>query len=222
MDNIGEILGGLAALAWPLLLLFLIVRFSPSIREVIQSAKRRKFSIKVGENLLTVEEASEQQRLLINDLQEQLISMQKKFEQSGETVTESFTTSASSDIKVIAKILWVDDYPSNNASIVAHLSDWGVDVTTALSTKEGLRKFNSGHYDAVLSDMGRREDGQNNYRAGIDLVRQIREIDSEIPFFIFCSRRGKASSEEEALKTGANGVTSSGVQLLSWLSIVAN
>ena len=95
-----------------------------------------------------------------------------------------------------------------------------MDVTTALSTEEGLQKLNSGYYDAVLSDMGRRENGRNNHKAGVELVRQIREVDSKIPFFIFCSRRGKERAEEEALSAGADGVTTSGVQLLNWLSNV--
>lgn len=218
MDNIGDILSGLAALAWPALFLVLLLRFSPSISKVIQSAVRRKFTIKVGGNELTMEEVSEQQRLLINDIQEQLVSLQKHVEQTGGPAAQGGAAAMESTGEVVHKILWVDDYPGNNASIIAHLSDLGVDVTTALSTKEGLRKFSAGHYDAVLSDMGRREGGENNHRAGVDLARQIREIDSEIPFFIFCSRRGKARSEEEALRAGANGVTTSGVELLRWLS----
>lgn len=95
-----------------------------------------------------------------------------------------------------------------------------MEVTTALSTQEGLRRFSSGHYDAILSDMSRHENGQNNPKAGVALIRQIREVDSEIPFFIFCSRRGKARAEEEALSAGANGVTTSFVQLLNWLGKV--
>lgn len=222
MDNVGDILNGLAALAWPVLFVVLLLRFSASISEVIRSARRRKFSIKVGDNELTMEEASEQQRRLINDIQEQLVSLQKCVERAGEPAAESFGVVADPEAKTVDKILWVDDYPGNNANIMAHLSDLGVNVTTALSTEEGLRKFGAGHYDAVLSDMGRREGGQSNHGAGVDLARQIREMDSEVPFFIFCSRRGKARLEEKALGAGANGVTTSGVELLRWLSRVGN
>jgi len=220
MENIGEILDGIAALAWPFLILLLLVMFSGSIKEVIDSARRRKFSIKVGDNELTMEESTEQQRLLINDLQEQVISLKQRVEQTDETVLRSAAAPANVDDKLLKKILWVDDYPSNNANIIAHLSDLGVDVTTAKSTQEGMQRFGSGHYDAVLSDMGRFEDGRNNHKAGIDLAKQIREIDPDVPFYIFCSRRGKTRGEKEAREAGANGVTTSFIQLLNWLGQV--
>jgi hypothetical protein len=95
-----------------------------AIKDVIQSARRRKFSIKVGENELTVEEASEQQRILINDLQEQLHALKKTVDSTVSDEQKVRVKEATSP-RHISKILWVDDYPSNNASIIAHLSDLG-------------------------------------------------------------------------------------------------
>ncbi len=219
MENIGQVLDGLAALAWPLLVLILLVKFSKSIEGIIKSAGKRKFSIKVGDNELTMEEASEQQRLLINDLQEQVVTLQKRIESSHVFPEGAHKLSTEKDHVIsINRILWVDDYPSNNASIIAHLSDLGVDIVTSLSTKEGLRKFHSNKYDAIISDMSRREDGKSNPSAGVDLVSAIREIDKDVPVFIFCSRRGKERAEKNALNAGANSVTASGVQLLNMLS----
>jgi CheY-like chemotaxis protein len=66
--------------------------------------------------------------------------------------------------------------------------------------------------------MGRRENGENNYDAGVDLAKEIRQMDPNVPFFIFCSRRGKDRFEQDAIDAGANGVTASGFQLFNWLS----
>ena len=219
MDNIGQLLDGLASLAWPLLVLILLVKFSKSIEGIIKSAGKRKFSIKVGDNEVTMEEASEQQRLLINDLQEQVVTLQKRTETSSALPGDNHKLAPKPErVNSINRILWVDDYPSNNANIIAHLSDLGVDIVTALSTREGLRKFRPNRYDVIISDMSRQEDGKNNPSAGVDLSAAIREIDKDIPVFIFCSRHGKKRAEQDAINAGANIVTTSGVQLLNMLS----
>lgn len=219
MENIGEVLDGVAALFWPLLILILIVKFSKPIGDIIRSAVRRKFSIKVGNNEVTMEEASEQQRRMINDLQENVVGLQKRIESKNiSTEDDQELLPEKNNIISVERILWVDDYPSNNATIIAHMSELGVDVVAALSTKEGLRKFNSNKYNTIISDMSRREGGKNNPSAGVDLTAAIREIDKDIPIFIFCSRRGKERAGKDALKAGANGVMTSGVRLLNMLS----
>jgi CheY-like chemotaxis protein len=220
MDNISivnTILDKLAALAWPLLALYLAIRFSNPIQNIVLSAGKRKFSIKVGGTELTMDEITEQQGRSINDLQEQVVNLQRTVEELKAGKSKIRLSLLGKENTVIKNILWVDDYPSNNASFISHLSDLGVTVATALSTKEGLFKLSKFSFDAIISDMGRTEDGKSNPRAGIDLAVSVREIDKKIPFLIYCSSIGQARGEKDALKAGVNGVTSSGVQLLNML-----
>jgi PleD family two-component response regulator len=63
-------------------------------------------------------------------------------------------------------VLWADDYPENNALIVEQLQRNGVRVDLATSTRDGLAMLDRRRYGAVLSDMGRTEDGVNVRDAG--------------------------------------------------------
>jgi hypothetical protein len=47
-------------------------------------------------------------------------------------------------------------------------------VATAISTSESLSQFDTGNYNAVITDMGRREDGGYNKHASLDLIRAVR------------------------------------------------
>ncbi len=51
----------------------------------------------------------------------------------------------------------------------------GVRVETARTTAEGLALASGRDYGAVISDMGRREDGSYRTTAGLDLARATRQ-----------------------------------------------
>ena len=53
--------------------------------------------------------------------------------------------------------------------------------------------------------MGRLEDEKNNHDAGVDLVKEIRKLDQNVPYFIYCSRRPKIRFGDEAKRGNANG-----------------
>jgi hypothetical protein len=61
MENAANIIQAVASIAWPLIVLFVLIRFGNAIKSVLESAKGRKFSLKVAGNELTMEEISEQQ-----------------------------------------------------------------------------------------------------------------------------------------------------------------
>jgi hypothetical protein len=75
MDKIGTLLDGFSSLLWPIIVILVIYLFRDAVLTIVESAKSRKFTIKIGDNELTMEEVSKQQRLLINDLQEQVINI---------------------------------------------------------------------------------------------------------------------------------------------------
>src|SRR5262249_25165137 len=59
------------------------------------------------------------------------------------------------------------------------------------STAEGMRMFEDAdpHYDIVLSDIGRTEDGKYERKAGLDFLKEIRASQSDIPVLFFTTER---------------------------------
>lgn len=220
MNDMGNLMVGLSSIIWPLIIFYLIVKFSGPIKDVFSTARTRGFTIKVGGNELTFTEASRQQLSQINDLQEQIVRLAGEIEQlKGNNVPG--VAELKSSYNAPKRILWVDDYPSNNATIVAHLTNLGMKVETALTTKEGLERFHADQFDMVITDMGRNEEGSENPHAGIDLTKAIRSYDDSLPILIFCSRRAKHKYEESSKSVGANLITSSAVQLLTEISRIS-
>jgi CheY-like chemotaxis protein len=218
MTDVSKLLEGVAAVAWPAIIVLLILLFRPAISALIESAKSRKFTLKFGGQELSMEEANEQQRTLIADLQTQVLEIKKRIEASVLPLLPETTRSLVSTPARL--VLWVDDQPKNNSFFVQQLTDKGISVDLALSTSEGLRLFGKKAYGAVVSDMGRTEDGKYKPTAGIDLLRQIREDNEVVPFIIFCTSRGVAEHRQEAMSLGATGITSSGTEMSGILQAV--
>ena len=211
MESLSKLLSSLASLAWPAIFAVVIFKFAEPLKKLIESARGRKFTIKVAGNELTMEEASEQQRLIVSDIQSKLAELEKRLITSPQVLL----TSDQVPIHNSKRVLWVDDRPKNNSFYVATLEDKGIKVDIALSTEEGIEKFKSLSYDIVISDMGRPE----GEMAGIDLARKIRTLNKDVPLFIFCSKWAAQNLREEALQAGINEITSSGTTLLSRLPI---
>ena len=212
METFAKLISAVSSLAWPLMCVYLIYKFYEPISKLIQSAQGRSFTIKVAGQELTMDEASEQQRQIIGDLQNKISEIEKAM--SGEV---PLRTDAAKWVKERPgkRILWVDDRPKNNSYIAAFLEDHGAIVDLALTTSEGLHKFQHSKYDIVISDMGRPE----SERAGIDLVREIRATGSQVPFYIFCGGWAAQNLRTESLDAGATDITSSGTTLLSILPL---
>ena len=104
-------------------------------------------------------------------------------------------------------ILWVDDFPENNASIAEALRSLDIRVDTARSTEEALSRLENQQYGLIISDLGRREAGGENQMAGLDLINAVRQIGLSVPIFIYAGHRGMLH-EGELREAGANLVTS--------------
>jgi hypothetical protein len=57
MTELKNILEGVAALLWPLIVIAIFYQFRPLLSPIIESAKTRKFTLKIGGQELTMEEA---------------------------------------------------------------------------------------------------------------------------------------------------------------------
>jgi CheY-like chemotaxis protein len=218
MSQLAEILKAIGALAWPVILAVVLWKFYGPLKSVIESARGRRFTVKVAGNELTVEEANEQQRHLLSDLQTKLAGLEKRIETT--LVPGGLALIGPKDVqpsatRPVRSILWVDDNPKNNSYIISTLTDLRVAVTTALSTREALRLFEPGRFARIVTDMGRPEGD----KAGIDLVKLIRTQDPNIPIIIYCGGWAAANLKEEALKAGASGITSSATTLLRLLNV---
>lgn len=221
MADFGKILEGIATLLWPIitiiLIVILIVLFRPAIAAIIESAKSRKFTLKIGGQELTMDEVSKQQRDVITDIQVQISELRHKIEGDAQLTTTLSEPSSGRRLGRSMAILWVDDNPKNNSYYVQQLSDMNLKVDLALSTSEGLRRFNEGQYTLVISDMGRQEKGSFNYTAGLDLLKEIRASNPDISFIIFTTSSAVREHASQAKELGVTLITSSGTAIMGIL-----
>ena len=214
MDTVATILDALSKLAWPILVAVILWKMYPSIRGIIDS---RGFSVKVGEMEVTVQEASDQLRTQVEDLQEKVSALRLQVE--GQQATKELTLAArprAPEVPTpIKRVLWVDDNPENNAFEIAKLRDDGLQVVQATSTDEAMGILLSGRLevDAIISDMGRRERGKNRTEAGLTLIQEVRGANIRVPVFIYASTRAVARYREQIREAGGTGATASPIEL---------
>lgn len=212
-----EILQGIATLLWPIiaiiLIVILIVLFRPAITAIIESAKSRKFTLKIGGQELTMEEANKQQRAMITDLQTQVLEL-KGGTKAAQTLTEPFQAER---LAQRIAILWVDDNPKNNSYYVQQLKDMELTYDLELSTSGGLKRFDNTKYTLVISDMGRQEKNLFNHTAGLDLLKEIRANNPDIPFIIFTTSNTVNKYALKAKELGATLITSSWTEIIGIL-----
>jgi hypothetical protein len=97
MDPIQKLIQAIATLLWPVIVIILVLRFRPAITAIVESAKSRKFTLKIGGQELTMEEANQAQQKLIADLQGQVSDIQKKIDSA--TPANPFTYSTNPDVR---------------------------------------------------------------------------------------------------------------------------
>ncbi len=114
------------------------------------------------------------------------------------------------------RILWVDDYPTNNQSVVNLFQDKGIQFDIALTTRQGLAFFKKKLYDLVITDMGRGDERD----AGLSLLKELQSLDCEVPIIVYSSRRAIERYGEEALQLGAYKVTNEVGNIISVISDV--
>ncbi len=95
------------------------------------------------------------------------------------------------------RILVVDDEADIRESLEYLLVQEGYVVETAPNAPGGLRKLDAGRYDLVLLDL------MMPARAGLDVLRDVRQKDRETPIFVITAY-GSVPVAVEALKAGAN------------------
>ena len=93
-------------------------------------------------------------------------------------------------------ILIIEDDPDGRRSLQDVIEDMGCCVEAAGGGEEGLRQFEAGQFDAVVTDLVMPDID------GMEVLARIREADSRIPVIIITAY-GTVSSAVDALKNGA-------------------
>ncbi|MFD5537399.1 response regulator [Streptomyces sp. NPDC127079] len=200
MKDATELIRALTGLAWPVFAAWVVWKLLPEIRDIVS---KRGFSLKVGNNELTVQQFTDQVVETTAELQRQVAARTEQAPQSQH---------------VLRRILWVDDTPANNAYQAGQLQAMGVEVVQAESTDEGLRALRraSRPFDAVITDMGRAEAGGFDPDAGLTLIRRIREAGATMPVFVY-GGSGATARRDQVAAAGGDGVTQTPSELFALL-----
>ncbi|MCJ1677633.1 response regulator [Streptomyces sp. APSN-46.1] len=206
MQDTADLIDALTALAWPLIAGLALWRLLPVIEGIIKS---RGFTVKVGAAELTVQEISDKLLRTTTDIQGKLASVS--------TSSPSTSDLESLPVPLLRRILWVDDNPSNNAYEAAQLEALGVEVVQVTSTREALTALSAPTppFDAVLSDMGRDEDGTFHQDAGLKLAKALRARGDSVPVFIYST--ATQTWKPDILTSGANGLATTSTALFELL-----
>ncbi len=216
MEYLSEILKAIASLLWPVIVIVILLAFRKPVEGLIDTARQRKFAVKVGEVELSMEEYNKQQSDLIKDLQNQVAALQKlhDLQQPSEEVAY---VRESAPRPQAHSLLWVDNHPRNNAVMMESLREAGISVTTALDTQEALGKLRTLTFDKIVTDMDHPNNGNSNATAGIELVKSVRVMNKDIPIYIYTSAEKAEKMFLEAQEAGANQITGSPTILMALL-----
>ncbi|KAJ3111323.1 hypothetical protein HK100_002725 [Physocladia obscura] len=94
-------------------------------------------------------------------------------------------------------LLWVDDHPENNVSLVNMARSVGIKVQQARSTQEALEFLDRNNWQAwdfkVITDMHRIENGNEVKDAGIKFIKELQYRKPPFPVLLYCSWMGNIS-----------------------------
>lgn len=97
-------------------------------------------------------------------------------------------------------ILWVDDNIRHNLFEMKYVERLGASVVTASTTEEALHALDTNRFDLVISDMHRVENGVEEPRAGLALLRKVR---SRVPLIVYTANASLLRENPEISEYGA-------------------
>lgn len=198
----------IVGIAWPITLIIIAVLFRKLIYQLFN---RETLTLKVAGMELSVKEATVQTGKGVSDLQERLAILEANF-----SVSESTKSETNHENNSQLSVLWVDDFPSNNAFIIERLENEGARIRKELSTDSGIGALSNDKFDLIISDLGRVENGRDNAFAGLDFARALRAAGNETPLLIFAGQRG-IQHREKLLSAGVNQVTNSPIDVFKFV-----
>lgn len=195
----------LATLVWPLLVLFVLLRFGTSLREFFASLG--EFTLKGAGFEASAKRKQTEATAALAAAAASRPDPGTPEESALEARAAVEVVAAAANPRVIrnagrSTVLWVDDRPSNNVHEREALEAFGISFVLSTSTEDALEKLKQRTFDAIISDMGRPPDPQ----AGYTLLDSIRAHGDKTPFIIYASSRSPGH-QAEAKRRGAIGCT---------------
>lgn len=207
INAITELLG---VIIWPLLLIFILFRFHPALKEFFNGVA--ELSFKGGGFEATAKREQVEAAVALS-----AAALSKPDQPKANTKEITDLVSNVVDEKLIkrtknAKALWVDDRPNNNIYERQSLEAVGISFVLATSTEEALDKISQQSFDVIISDMGRPPD----MRAGYTLLNKLRTVNNQVPFVIYAGSNA-VEHKREALRKGAIGSTNRATELFGYV-----
>jgi CheY-like chemotaxis protein len=172
-------------------------QFKQSVERIVQE-RVSQFDNYLSELRVYVDDKVKGINRVLIDLSQQTQSVQTKEDQQGFGGLEG------------RMVLWVDDHPENNEYQRKILEDVGVRFRLALSTDEAVEQYRKTKFDLIITDMGR----ASNEKAGLDLLQDLKRLESRTPVIVFASHRALVNHGREALDLGAVSITTGTPTLL--------
>ena len=205
-------------LTWPSILLFVLIRFAPSLREVFSSLG--EFSLKGAgfEASVKRKQTEAAAALAVATTSKPEAGATPETTAKEARAVASFVVESATP-RVLrrmgrATVLWVDDHPNNNIHERQALEALGMTIVISTSTDDALTKLKDRKFDVVISDMGRPPDLQ----AGYTLLDSLRSSGDQTPFIIYAGSRAP-EHRTEARQRGAIGCTNRPDELLDMVLI---
>lgn len=204
----------LAVLAWPALLVVVLVKFAPALRDFFASLG--EFTFKGGGFEATAKRKQEATAALVAASVGRP-NADSSPQAAAQEAREAATAVDQVDRRTLRKAstawaLWVDDRPDNNIYERQSLEALGIRFVLATSTDEALERIATQRFDVVISDMGRPPDPQ----AGYTLLERLRESGNRTPFVIYAGSDA-AEHRAEARRRGAIGSTNRANELFRYV-----
>jgi CheY-like chemotaxis protein len=183
---------------------------------------------KIDENPITISKNSITISSLINDLKNIQSQIDTKSSNNNKSLSNNLTSyynqkideaiqelSNLGDLKEKAssiKILWVDDFPANNKSIMDIYKNIGVQFDVAIDNEYAFDLLEKNKYNLVITDMGRHSENM----AGISLIKNIKKmpINLKPPVILYASQKAISMYGSLARAEGVLYVTSSAKDLV--------
>jgi CheY-like chemotaxis protein len=212
LDAVSRLLG---ALAWPGVILFLLIRYRSSFKAFFETLSEFSFEgagFKASAKRKQVEATAS------------LVAATVAHQEVGATpeTTARDAKAAATAVEAVsprtirragtATVLWVDDQPRNNFHEQQALEALGVNFVISTSTEDAIAKIQKQKFDVVISDMRRPPDS----RAGYTLLEEMRKSGDATPFVIYAGSRAP-EHVAESRRRGAMGCTNRPDELFEYV-----
>jgi CheY-like chemotaxis protein len=173
--------------SWPVILFILVSMYRRELRALLPELARRVTKLPGGIEL----EASKQLQafkdaaLSVTEQVKDPAEADKYLAELTKKVVDATRLAPRLQENGAFSILWADDTPLNNRFESGLLENLGASIANAKTTEEALELLHNRHFDIVISDIHRVEEGRDKPEAGYELLDKIRALGLTIPFVFY-------------------------------------